>query len=335
MEIQTPRSTIIANSHLKVRLSHALGSSSWFVGLSPVLVFAFMVVLLWLTVPQIFSAGGLRSYAVNAAPVMMLVLACTFPILMGGIDLSVAAMATFAGVLIALLSPTLGPLTVPVVLAIATAIGAAHGRLRVFLQLPSFISSLGLLGLLTGSALVWSRATAMPIDPRVAFLKDIGGETFGIPNVVVVIAACALLLVFIARFMILGRTIYAIGSNERATLMSGVNVSRVYTAVYAISALYAALAGCMLASQTFYSAPGFAANLLLPAIVGVVIGGTAISGGIGGVWQSLLGGLTASFFQTGAILLGFPPAIQNMAFGAIIIVAVAINIDRGKFGVVK
>lgn len=304
-------------------------------GLSPMLLLALLAAILWVAVPQMFSAGGLRSYGTNAAPVVMLVLAGTFPILMGGIDLSVAAMATFAGVLIALLSPILGAATIPAVLVIAAVIGAVHGAARLALQLPSFISSLGLLGLLSGSALVWSGATAMPVDPDTAFLKELGGSSLGIPNAVVVIALCAAFLMFLARFTTLGRTIYAIGSNERAVLLSGVDVRLAYTVVYAISAAYAALAGCMLVSQTYYSAPGFAANLLLPAIVGVVIGGTAISGGIGGVGQSLVGGLVATLFQTGAILLGFPPALQNMAFGGIIIVAVSINIDRAKFGIVK
>ncbi|MER9947244.1 ABC transporter permease [Mesorhizobium sp. M0047] len=302
---------------------------------SPVLLLGAMAILLWITVPQIFSVGGLRTFAVNAGPVLMLVLAGTFPILMGGIDLSVAAMASFAGVLIALLSPALGAMTIPAILVISAVIGAVHGGLRVYLQLPSFISSLGILGLLSGSALVWSGATALPIDSGVPFLKELGGTSLGVPNSVLVIAASALLLVVVLRMTILGRNIYAIGSNERATLMSGVNVTLTYTITYAISALYAALAGCMLVSQTFYSAPGFATNLLLPAIVGVVIGGTAITGGVGGVWQSIVGGIVATLFQTGAIVLGFPPAVQNMAFGLVVIAAVAVSIDRSKLGVVK
>ena len=303
--------------------------------LSTALVLGIVLVLLLLTVPQIFSVSGMRSYAVNAAPVIMLVLAGTFPILLGGIDLSVAAMATFAGVLTALLASSLGPMTIPAVLLAGAAIGAVHGRLRVFLQLPSFISSLGMLGLLTGLALVWSRATALPIDADLPLLKTLGAQTFGVPNALFVVIACALALTIVARLTLVGRYIYSIGSNERATLMSGVNIAGVYTLVYAISGLYAALAGCMLVSQTFYSAPGFAANLLLPAIVGVVMGGTSISGGVGGVLQSVMGGLIVTLFQTGAIILGFPPAIQNMAFGLVIIIAVALNIDRAKFGIVK
>lgn len=303
--------------------------------LSPVIVLVLLLVCLLLSVPQIFTAGGLRSYAVNAAPVMMLVLAGSFPILMGGIDLSVAAMASFAAMLLALLSSTLGAATLPIVLILCTLIGALHGRLRVYLQLPSFISSLGLLGLLTGLALVWSRATAQPVDSSVALLAAIAARTLGVPNVVLVVAIFALLMGLIARYTLLGRAIYAIGSNERAAVMSGMSATAAYTLVYAISALAASLAGIMLVSQTFYSAPGFADNLLLPAIVGVVIGGTAISGGVGGIAHSILGGLIVTLFQTGAIILGFPPAIQNMAFGAVIIIAVAINIDRAKFGVVK
>lgn len=303
--------------------------------ISPLMVLIVLSVALLFAAPQMFSADGMRSYAANAAPVMMLVLAGTLPIILGGIDLSVAAMATFAGVVLALISPMLGSLSIPAILVMALVVGAIHGYLRYRLQLPSFISSLGLLSLLTGLALVWSHATAMPIDPEIAFLNWFSASALAIPNVVIIIAVAIVLLSLVVNVTRLGRNIYAIGSNERATLMSGVDVCRVYTIVYAISALFAALGGCMLVSQTSYSAPGFAANLLLPAIVGVVIGGTAISGGVGGIFRSVMGGLTATLFQTGAIVLGFPPAAQNMAFGLIIIVAVAINIDRSKFGIVK
>jgi ribose transport system permease protein len=91
----------------------------------------------------------------------------------------------------------------------------------------------------------------------------------------------------------------------------------------------------MLLSQTLYSSPTIANDLLLPAIVGVVVGGTAISGGVGGVTLSLIGGLTIIFVRVGATLLGFPGAVQDIAFGAIILGAVALTIDRTKIAVLK
>jgi len=333
--------TTMAGTQIKEKISHKAEPRHFrpsfprFGAVSPMIVLVILGVTLFWFVPQIFTGDGVTTYSANAAPVIMLVLAGTFPILLGGIDLSIAAMATFSGVVLSLISPVLGWASIPSVILAATVIGAAHGYLRYRLQLPSFISSLGILSLLTGLALVWSKATAMPIDPQLPLLNLFGGTWLSIPRVVIVIAFAVSVLCFVANSTRLGRHIYAIGSNERATLMSGVNVALVYAVVYATSGFLSAFGGCMLVAQTSYSAPGFAANLLLPAIVGIVIGGTAISGGVGGIFRSLMGGLTATMFQTGAIVLGFPPAIQNMAFGLVIIVAVVINIDRRKFGIVK
>lgn len=303
--------------------------------IAPVVVMVVIVLALFALAPQMLSARGLRSYAIDAAPVMILILASTLPILMGGIDLSVASMATFAGVGIALLAPMLGSASIPVMLAIAVMIGAGHGFLRAKLQLPSFIISLGFLGILSGLSLLLSNATALPIDSSLSFLTFLAGRWLGIPISVFVVVVLAIVLLGLMRLTTLGRAVYAIGSNERTAVLSAVGVVATYACAYAISGFCAALAGVILVSQTFYSAPDFANNLLLPAIVGVLLGGTSISGGIGGIQHSIVGGITTTVIRVGAIVLGFSPAYQNVVFGAVVILAVAASVDRRSAQIVK
>jgi ribose transport system permease protein len=137
------------------------------------------------------------------------------------------------------------------------------------------------------------------------------------------------------KFTNLGRNIYAFGASEIAVYVSGVRRDMVRAFAFASSAGCAALGGVMMISQTMFASPTVANSLLLPALVGVVVGGTAISGGVGGVLSSLIGGLIAILIRVGVTISGLPPESQDVAFGIVILIAVALTTDRAKIGVVK
>jgi ribose transport system permease protein len=137
------------------------------------------------------------------------------------------------------------------------------------------------------------------------------------------------------RYTRIGRDLLAVGSSELVAYMSGVKPNLARAIAFSVSAICAAVGGVLLVSQTLYSAPTIADSMLLPALVGVVVGGTAISGGIGGITMSLVGGLTAVFVRVGATIVGLPAAAQDVAYGIVVLVAVAITTDREKIGVIK
>ena len=132
-----------------------------------------------------------------------------------------------------------------------------------------------------------------------------------------------------------GRYSAAIGAGEPAAYASGVKVSRQKVFAFVLSGGFAALAGVVLAGRLASGSPTLAAELLLPSIAAVVVGGTAITGGVGSIWRTLIGALIISVVRIGMTFLGVNIFAQNIVFGAVLIAAVAITIDRSKIPIVK
>lgn len=301
----------------------------------PVLALAALVAMISLAQPKFLSMRAMAGLATDAAPTLMLVIGATIVILTGGIDLSIATMASFAAVATVILNPGFGDVGIPLILLIAAAIGTMQGYVHAQAQIPSFVVTFGTLGILYGVTHYISNATAAPLSGPSMIIAFLAGKSFGIPHGIVAVAIWAAILAFVFRFTRLGRDIYAVGASERAALLSGVKVTRVKMIAFAISAICAAMAGLLLLSQTMYSSPAMANNFLLPTIVGVVVGGTSISGGMGGIGCALAGGLIAVTVRIGTVIVGLNPAYQNVVFGTVIIIAVASTIDRQKIGVIK
>lgn len=300
------------------------------------------VVVLAVTFTIVASAapGLLRWKAMNSllqdnAPLLLLIIGLTLPILLGCLDLSIAAMASLAAVAAALLAPGLGSASVFVVVAGAAALGGLQGYLIGRLQVPSFVISLGALGIFKGMAMYLTGAAMIGITPGLWIYDLLGSRSFGVSNSVLLVVVLAGIVAAVLRYTNLGRNIYAFGANEIAVYISGVRRDLVRTIAFAMSAACAALGGVVMVSQTMFASPTVASSLLLPALVGVVVGGTAISGGVGGVLFSLVGGLIAILIRVGVTISGLPPESQDVAFGIVILIAVALTTDRAKIGVVK
>jgi ribose transport system permease protein len=285
--------------------------------------------------PGILRWRAMNSLLLDNAPLLLLIVGATLPILLGCLDLSIAAMASLAAVVAAMLSPALGSASAIVVVAGAAVIGGLQGWMIGRLQVPSFVISLGALGIFKGVAMFLTGADMVGIAPGIPLYDVLGGRSFGMSNsfllVLIVAGGFALML----KLTNLGRNIYAFGANEIAVYISGVRRDLVRSFAFAASAGCAALAGVMMISQTMFASASVANSLLLPALVGVVVGGTAISGGVGGVLSSLIGGLIAILIRIGVTISGLPPESQDVAFGITILIAVALTTDRAKIGIVK
>jgi ribose transport system permease protein len=281
------------------------------------------------------SIGGLANFFTDAAPLLILVVGSTLPILAGSIDLSVAGTAALAGVLIVNLHPVFGAWTTPVVLCGAFLFGAIQGYVHAKLQLPSFITTLATLSILTGLGLLLSNATALPIPDDDSIVGWVSGSTGPFPNSIIIVVSVTVILAVALRYTRFGRDLYALGSGERTAIMSGVNTVRVRCLVFGLSALCAAIGGVLLSSITGFSSPSIAGNLLLLSIVGVVLGGTAISGGVGGLGSALVGGAITAWLRVITVMIGVPPTTQNIVFGVMALIAVMLTTDRSKIGIVK
>jgi ribose transport system permease protein len=301
----------------------------------PLGVLALLVVGVSIAEPGFASLASARVVTDEAAVILLLAAGQTMVILLGGIDLSVAALASLCGVLFARWVPEHGVLGIFMVLALATTAGAIQGLVHVRAQLPSFIVTLGGLGVFSGAALSLSGESTVQLRENYELVSWAADRVLGVPAGFVFALAVVAVLASLSRRLPFGRHLRAIGSAEPVALMSGVRAKRVKVAAFAISGLCASLAALLLVARLSAGSPSQADALLLPAIAAVVVGGTAITGGVGSVGRTLVGALIIAVLRVGMSVAGVPAAYEQLVYGALVIAAVAVTIDRAKLAAVK
>lgn len=300
----------------------------------PLLILGVLLVLLSLRNPDLLTQRSLTTMADSAAPLMVLAIGITVVILCGGIDLSIGALASLASVLTALWVPAMsGAVVVPVVLVCAAA-GAVQGWIHVAARVPSFIVTLGGMSLWTGLALAFSGASTIAVTDLGA-LRWAFTRVGGVPSAILVALGVVAVLGAVLRFTPFGRWVSSIGHAEPAARLAGLPVSRVKIAAFAISGACAGLAGVLLVARTFSGAPTLGDSLLLPAVAAVIVGGTAITGGHGGLFRTVIGALIVVLLRVGLSLIGVDAGFEPIFYGLLIIVAVTVTIDRSKVAVLK
>ena len=238
--------------------------------LAPLGVLIALLAGLGLLQPSFLSFYSLTVLAGESSAILVLAAGQTLAILLGGIDLSMAAIASLASVLIALVLPSAGVAGLVGVLALTTAIGAAQGFVYARAQLPSFVVTLAGLGLWSGAALVIGRTT-IPVSAGYEAVGWLRGRSFNVSNAFVFAIGMVAALIAMLRWFPIGRHIYAIGMGEVAAVLSGVRVARVKVMVFALSGLFAGFAGMVMVARTYGGNPTIADSLLLPSIAAVVV----------------------------------------------------------------
>ncbi len=302
----------------------------------PLATLIILVAVVGVLQPVFLQPETLLQLASDTAVLFILATGVTFVIMLGGIDLSLQSMASLASVIVALTIARLGYASFVLAVDVGALAGLLSGLAHVKLKIPSFIATLAMGGVLSSTALVTSRERSITLeDSERGYQTWITGNALGIPNVIVVgliVLVVAHMLQAHTRF---GRYSAAIGAGEPAAYASGVKVDRQKVFAYVLSAGFAALAGVILAGRLASGSPTLAAEMLLPSIAAVVVGGTAITGGVGSIWRTLVGALIISVVRIGMTFLGVNIFAQNIVFGAVLIAAVAITIDRSKIPIVK
>ena len=302
----------------------------------PIVTLVLLVALVGVFQPEFLEPATLLDLASDTAVLFVLATGVTFVIMIGGIDLSIQSMASLSSVIVALTLSRWGYLAFAFALAAGVVAGFLSGVAHVRLKVPSFIATLAMGGVLLSAALVLSKERSITLRTSERdYLSWITGTLLGVPNVVLialVVLAVAHTVQSRTRF---GRYSAAIGAGEPAAYASGVKVDRQKIIALVLSATCAALAGVILAGRLASGSPTLASELLLPSIAAVVVGGTAITGGVGSIWRTLIGALIISVVRIGMTFLGVDIFAQDIVFGAVLIGAVAVTIDRSKIPVVK
>jgi ribose transport system permease protein len=252
----------------------------------------------------------------------------TMVIITGGIDLSVGSVLALSGLSTGMLLATGWPLVPSVVagLMVGMLFGACNGLLITRVGLPPFIATLGMLSIGRGLVYVLTKGYPVTIPRGEELLLQVGQGYVGIVPVPVIIMLVITVVatIFLSKTT-LGRYIYAVGGNEEAARLAGINVSRVKMFVYTISGLLAAVSGIILLSRLVSAQPSAGLGFELPVIAAAIIGGTSLIGGEGTVLGAVLGAAIIGVLENGMVLLGVNTYAQQAVTGAVILVAVGLD----------
>ncbi|WP_455383126.1 ABC transporter permease [Salinispira pacifica] len=261
-------------------------------------------------------------------------------IVLGAMDLSVEGIIAICGVLSGLLLRNkitpfdIGFWIIPVVIVAGALIGWVNGALNTKLRMPSFISTLGMSWAFFGIAILISGGKSIHIlDDR--FQKVINGELAGVPNILIM--ALVLLLIFhlVQTRTKFGKHVYAIGGDEQLAKQAGVNVDRVKIISFMVAGLFYGISALLLVTRLSSAAARIGNNTLFPAMTAVAVGGVALTGGIGGARNAALGALIITALNNGLVMMKVNPYAQDAVNGLVLIIAVALTIDRKKLGFIK
>ena len=215
--------------------------------------------------------------------------------------------------------------------------GIISGIVSTRFFVPSFISTLAVGGIAmsTGDWLSGQRALYMDAELREKYYLWMINKTGLVPNELIIALVLVALLWLIQRRTKFGRALKAVGAGELAAVASGINVSRIKILAFGISGMMAALAGVIFAVKLSGGSPTIANGFLLLAIVAVLVGGTPLTGGVGGVFNTLIGAMIVAVIRASMLYFEVEATHQQMVFGVILIVAIALTIDRSKLKIVK
>lgn len=302
-----------------------------------------VIIFFSLFAPNFLSTANMILMSKHATQNAFLAIGMTFVIITGGIDLSVGSIVGLCGMIAGglIMYGVALPLgytvyfnvveVAVIVMAVGILIGAINGLLITRLNVAPFIATLGTLYVARGMALLYSDGQTLP---NLTGREDLGNQGFsylgsgsilGLPVSVWILIVVALGAAYFARFVPLGRHIFAVGGNERASRMSGIRVNRVKMFVYMFSGFCAAIVGLIISSELMASHPATGTNLELNAIAAAVLGGTSMSGGRGTIGGTIIGAFVIGILSDGLVMMGVSSFWQMVIKGLVIIVAVVVD----------
>lgn len=262
----------------------------------------------------------------------ILAMGMMYVIISGHFDLSVGSTVGLAGVAAALFAhPGEYPIVVPILIGVLVGaiVGLLNGIGVAYGEIPSFVVTLGMLTAMRGLALMLSGgAPVANLSPE--FRTIASARPFGIPTLAIYFVIVACIAAFVLRKTVFGRRIYALGGNVHAAEVSGINVKRLTVVPFVIVGTLAGLCGVLLASRTFTGSPTAGESYELDAIAAVVIGGVSLSGGRGRASGVVIGALMIAVIANGLDILGIDSNAQRLIKGAIIVLAVLIDVKTRR-----
>lgn len=292
-----------------------------------------MTVIVQLLTGHFYTAYNLSTFSRSASFTIIIGFAQTLVLLLGGIDLSVASVAGLCSIIFAMLT-TVGRvnpfLSIMIALMAGVALGAINGIFICSLNLTPFIVTLATSALYKG--IIYVATKGIPLTGIPESVTIIGqGTLFGIiPYPAIIMVILAVILIYMLRYTSFGRHIYAVGGNEHAAKIVGIQINKTKMAVYALTGFISALAGILMVLRLGSSQVNIGENWAMPSITAGVLGGTSMNGGSGGIGGTIVGGLLMSVISFSISLLGISSYWDQIVTGVVVLIAVAIDAIRRR-----
>jgi ribose transport system permease protein len=303
----------------------------------PVIATLVVALIVLSTTDRFLTAGNLNNLALQVSIVALVAIGSTAVIFVGGIDLSPGSMIALLTMLLASMLKFWGVefwAAIVLTLALGAVIGGVNGIVTAYLRIPAFITTLAGLSAYRGIAFMFNKGS--PIFDASDRLEPLFyGRVFGVPLPLVYILVFFAAAHWLMRHMRLGRAIYAVGGNANAAHLSGLNVRRTQFYAFVIAGFMAGVGAVLMAARLNSGSPNYGTGLELQAIAAAVIGGASLAGGRGDIVATLFGALTITIVQNGLNLNAIPTSTQNVVIGAIIVLAVGIDMWRDEIGRIR
>ena len=299
--------------------------------LGPLLGLLLIIIIISFMSPSFLTATNIFNVLRQVSISALIAFGMTFVILTGGIDLSVGSTLALTGAISAgLLAGGMDPfLAMLIGLLLGAVLGAVNGFIIAKGKVAPFIATLATMTIYRGLTLVYTDGKPVSgLGDSLTFQMFGKGYFLGIPVPVITMLIAFLVLYFILRKTTFGRRVYAIGGNEEASRLSGINVDRITIAVYSLTGMLAALSALILTSRLNSAQPTAGQSYELDAIAAVVLGGTSLTGGRGWIFGTLVGALIIGVLNNGLNLIGVSSFFQQVVKGVVILLAVML--DRKK-----
>ncbi len=292
-----------------------------------------MTVIVQLLTGHFYTAYNLSTFSRSASFTIIIGFAQTLVLLLGGIDLSVASVAGLCSMIFAMLTTVGGVnpfLSIAIALMAGVALGAINGIFICSLNLTPFIVTLATSALYKG--IIYVATKGIPLTGIPESVTIIGqGTLFGIiPYPAIIMVVLAVILIYMLRYTSFGRHIYAVGGNEHAAKIVGIQINKTKMAVYALTGFISALAGILMVLRLGSSQVNIGENWAMPSITAGVLGGTSMNGGSVGIGGTIVGGLLMSVISFSISLLGISSYWDQIVTGVVVLIAVAIDAIRRR-----
>ncbi|MBP1966479.1 ABC transporter permease [Paenibacillus aceris] len=301
---------------------------------------ALLVVIFSVSSSNFLQFTNIVGILLSTAVIGVLALGSTFVIIAGGIDLSVGTVMTFAAVMTGVFITNWHlPIPIGILAGILTGVlcGLFSGVAVAKMNIPPFIATLAVMMMTKGLSLVISHAKPIYFNETPAFREIVMGTAlekiipgFAVPNAILIFFGLAIISSLVLTKTVIGRYNFALGSNEEATRLSGVNIHFWKISIYVLTGLFSGIAGVMIASRLDSAQPALGMGYELEAIAAVVIGGTSLSGGQGSILGTVIGALIMSVMTNGLRILSVPQEWQTVIVGIVVLLAVYADILRRR-----